>query len=121
MNYLTKSIHALHYNGVRIREIARRLKLAPSTVFRVIHGHKLCSAKRCPYCGAKLSKSPCLACQLRANLKKSHIYISDKWDNYIKWDGQITFIRLELRPPEYARYLVVRQRKEEELNKLRYD
>lgn len=121
MNYLTKNIHALHYNGVCIREIARRLKLAPSTVFRVLHGHTFSAVKRCPLCGARLLKSPCLACQLRDNLEKEHVIIPDELSNYIKWDGQITFIRLELRPPEYARYLIVRQRKEEELNNLRYD
>lgn len=121
MNYLTKCIHALHNNGVRLREIARRLKLAPSTVYRVLHGHTLRSAKRCPQCGAKLIKSPCLACQLRATLEKPQIISSDEWDNYIKWDGQITSIRLELRPQEYARYLVVRKQKEEELKRLRYD
>lgn len=115
MNYLTKNIRALHSNGVRIREIARRLKVAPSTVFRVIHGHALSSERRCPRCGARLANNNCPACQLRDFIKKTNIYIPDKWDNYIKWDGKYTFIQLELRPPEYERYLVVRKRKEEEL------
>lgn len=117
MNYLTKNIRALHHNGVRIREIARRLKVAPSTVFRVIHGHSFSAAKRCPHCGAKLSGKECLACKLRDFIKNARIYIPDKWDNYISWDGRTTFIQLELRPPEYARYLVVRKQKEEELNR----
>ena len=117
MNYLTKSIRALHDNGVCIREIARRLKVAPSTVFRVIHGHTLSSSKRCPRCGARLNGKDCIACQLRKLFKKSHIYIPDKWDNFINWDGEISFIHLDLRPPEYARYLVVRKKKEEELNR----
>ena len=116
MNYLTKSIRALHYNGVHIREIARRYKLAPSTVYRVIHGHTLSSAHRCPHCGSLLRGKECLACQLRHLLEKANIYTPDKWDNYINWDGNTTFIRLELRPPEYERYLDVRKRKEEELN-----
>ena len=117
MNYLTKSIRALHSDGVCIREIARRYKLAPSTVYRIIHGHTLSSAKRCPHCGALLRNKQCLACQLRALIKRFHIHIPDKWDNYINWDGKITCIQLELRPPEYARYLVVRKQKEEELNR----
>lgn len=117
MSYLTKSIRSLHRNGVCIREIARRYKLAPSTVFRVIHGHTLFSAKRCPQCGALLQGKECLACQLRKSMKKSHVHLPDKWDFLLKWNGQITFIKLELRPPEYARYLVVRRHKEEELNR----
>ena len=121
MNYITKCILALHENGVRIREIARRFKLAPSTVYRVIHGHTLWSGKRCPLCGAKLLKSPCSACQLRAKLTKAHVYVPDKWDNYINWDGRTAFIQLELRPQEYARYLIVRKQKEEEFNRLRYE
>ncbi len=121
MNYLTKSIRTLYYNGVRIREIARRLKIAPSTVFRVIHGHTFASKKRCPRCGAKLKGKECLACQLRDFFEKAQICIPDKWDNYINWDGKITFIRLELRPPEYARYLIVRKRKEEELNQTLFE
>ena len=121
MNYLTKSIRILHFNGVRIREIARRFNLAPSTVYRVVHGHALSSAKRCPHCGAMLQGKVCFACQLRDFIKKTHFYIPDKWDNYVKWDGQVTFIKLELRPPEYARYLVVRKRKEEELNRIMFE
>lgn len=117
MNYLTKSIRSLHSNGVCIREIARRYKLAPSTVYRVIHGHTLVCGYRCPRCGAKLTRNVCIACQIRDFIKKMHIYIPDKWDNYINWDGKITIIKLELRPPEYARYLVVRRHKEEELNR----
>ena len=118
MNYLTKSIRTQHFNGVCIREIARRLKLAPSTVYRVIHGHTLASSKRCPRCGAKLLRHDCLACHIRDLINKTNIYLPDKWDNYIDWDGKTTFIQLELRPPEYARYLVVRKRKEEELNRI---
>lgn len=121
MDYLTKSIRNLYYNGVHIREIARRYKLAPSTVFRVVHGRELPSAKRCPQCGALIQGNVCFACQLRDFIKKTHIYIPDQWDNYINWDGQITYIRLELRPPEYARYLVVRKRKEEELNRIMFE
>ena len=118
MNYLTKSIRTLHCNGVCIREIARRYKLAPSTVYRVIHGHTLSSAKRCPRCGVLFRGKECLACQLRDLIIKNHIYVPDKWDNYINWNGCITRIQLELRPPEYARYLIVRKRKEEELNRI---
>ncbi len=120
MNYLTKSIRTLHCNGICIREIARRYKLAPSTVYRVIHGHAFSSGKRCPNCGALLRGNGCLACQLRRLLSKSHVRLPDKWDFLLRWDGQITFIRLELRPPEYERYLVVRKRKEEELNRIRF-
>lgn len=121
MNYLTKSIRALHYNGVCIREIARRLKVAPSTVYRVIHGHTFSSLKRCPRCGARLKGKDCIACQLRDFLKLANIYVPDKWDNYIDWNGKTTFIQLELRPPEYARYLIVRKRKEEELNRIQFE
>ena len=117
MNYLTKNILDLHYNGVCIREIARRLKVAPSTVFRVIHGHTLSSANRCPHCGILLRGKTCFACQLRKSMKRLHILLPDKWDFLLKWDGKITCICLELRPQEYARYLVVRKRKEEELNR----
>ena len=121
MSYLDKNIRILHYNGVCIREIARRLKVAPSTVFRVIHGHAFSSSKRCPRCGTKLTGNDCPACKLRDFIKKAHIYIPDKWDAYIEWDGKITFIQLELRPPEYARYLVVRKKKEEELNRTLFE
>ena len=121
MNYLTKSIRALYCNGVCIREIARRYKMAPSTVFRVVHGHTFSDAQRCPRCGALIQGKACFACQLRDFIKKTHIYIPDKWDNYVNWDGKITCIRLELRPPEYARYLIVRKRKEEELNRILFE
>lgn len=118
MNYRTKSIRTLHDNGVCIREIARRLKLAPSTVYRVIHGHALSGAKRCPHCGALLRGKECLACQLRYWIAKKYICVPNKWDDDINWDGKITCISLELRPPEYARYLIVRKRKEEELKRI---
>lgn len=97
-------IHALHKNGVKIREIARRLELYPSTVFRVVHGLNVKSKYyRCPECGALLKTKKCRYCKMRS------LFVQ------LIPPGGNSEIKLELKPEHYKRYLKVRAKKLQQL------
>ena len=101
------SVLILHKNGVRLREIARRMELAPATVFRIIHGQKTHKVyKRCPECGALLKGKNCRYCEMR----KCFVPL-------LTTDGN-SELKLELRPAEYERYLVVRKQAEERIERM---
>lgn len=94
-------VFALHNAGVKLREIARRLGLAPSTVHRVIHGQKVTNKYiRCPECGALLKGKTCRYCEMR-----------QLFAPLLTTENSV--LKLELRPAEYERYLVVRRQAEE--------
>jgi len=106
MSFITPLIASrvlhLHDDGVPLREIARRMELAPATIFRIIHGQAVIKVyKRCPECGALLKGKTCRYCEMRK-------YFAP----LLATDGN-SELKLELRPAEYERYLVVRRQAEE--------
>lgn len=105
MSFITPSIANrvlhLHDDGVPLREIARRMQLAPATIFRIIHGQAVTKVyKRCPECGALLKGKTCRYCEMRKYF--APLLTSENSE-----------LKLELRPAEYERYLVVRRQAEE--------
>lgn len=105
MSFITPSIAScvlhLHDDGVPLREIARRMELAPATIFRIIHGQAVTKVyKRCPECGALLKGKTCRYCEMR-----------QLFAPLLTTENSV--LKLELRPAEYERYLVVRRQAEE--------
>lgn len=103
---LINRIHSLYKEEVPLREIARRVGVAPSTVFRVLHGQQVSGRfHRCPTCGKLLRTKKCLFCKMieRFSLRET--------------DGGELFVGLQLKPEHYKRYLKVRENHIRELEK----
>lgn len=97
-----KRVMTFRENGMSIREIARRMLLAPSSVHRIINGkhHFKRRFHRCKECGAVINSKQCLFCALKKQLDNKKRKINKKTDSEIK---------LELKKPEQERYEYVRK------------
>lgn len=95
------TVKALHAEGVAIREIARRMGIAPSTAFRIIHGITTASKryKRCPQCGALIRTKTCRYCEVRPSFNPPE----DESETNAE-------IQLDLREREQKRYEQVRKK-----------
>lgn len=98
--------------GYSYRRIEKETGIKQGRVFKIVNGlYRLKESSRCSVCGGKLTEKMevCRKCRLEI---KYGIKEEEEPEN-----DEEFFIKLELRPKEYERYLVVRQRKLEEIER----
>jgi len=66
MPEIVERVRTLRRAGRSCRDVARAIGVGKSTVQRIAPGYRL----RCPDCGARVRRLPCLSCALDEDIKK---------------------------------------------------
>ncbi len=99
--------------GYSYRRIEEETGIKKGRVFKIVNGmYRLEKVARCSECGRKLTKAigVCQECRLRMKYGEQQEKDPPK-------EEEEDCLKLDLRPKEYERYLVVRQRKLEQLER----
>lgn len=99
--------------GYSYRRIEEETGIKAGRIFKIVNGmYRLEKVARCSECGGKLTKAigVCQECRLRMKYGEQPEKDPPK-------EEEEDCLKLDLRPKEYERYLVVRQRKLEQLER----
>lgn len=99
--------------GYSYRRIEEETGIKKGRVFKIVNGmYRLEKVARCSECGRKLTKAigVCQECRLRMKY-------GEQTEKDPPKEEEEDCLKLDLRPKEYERYLVVRQRKLEQLER----
>lgn len=108
-----RQVLALYESGYSYRTIAKFTGLTQNKVFKIVNGYyRVVQPQRCKECGAKLKSKTgiCGACKI----KKNYGAIEPEKEEEQEEEFQIT---LELKPKDYERYLKVRKKKLEQIDR----
>lgn len=99
--------------GYSYKQIQAETGIKTNKIYKIVNGlYRLKESSRCSVCGGKLTEKVDVCRKCRLELK-----YGIKEDEEPENEEEEFFIKLELRPKEYERYLVVRQRKIEEIER----
>ena len=108
-----RRVLSLVQQGYSYRRIEEETGIKKGRVFKIVNGlYRLEKVARCSECGKKLTEEidVCRECRLRQKYGEQPEKDPPK-------EEEEDCLKLELRPKEYERYLVVRQRKIEEIER----
>ena len=99
--------------GYSYRQIQAETGIKTNKIYKIVNGlYRLKESSRCSECGKKLTEEidVCRECRLREKYGENPEEDPPK-------EEEEDCLKLELRPKEYERYLMVRQRKIEEIER----
>lgn len=102
-----KAVELLLKSGYSYLDIAYLLNLSRTQVFKIVNKkYKIKKYKRCKKCGWLIKGDYCIGCKLKEEVKAEPAECKENGE-----------IKLELKPQDYKRYLKVKKKKVEEIDK----